>query len=59
VPRKIFPITVICAEEQRGQVIDGLHLNEDAPIAMVQINLTSSVAARANPDPEFFLPSLG
>ena len=31
VPRRIFPITVICAEEQRGQVIDGLHLNEDAP----------------------------
>jgi hypothetical protein len=60
VPRRIFPITVICAEEQRGQVIDGLHLNEDAPTAMVQINLTSSVAeTRANPDPEFFLPSLG
>jgi hypothetical protein len=44
VPRRIFPITVICSEEQRGQVIDGLHLNEDAPTAMVQINLTSSVA---------------
>jgi hypothetical protein len=49
VPRRIFPITVICAEEQRGQVIDGLHLNEDAPTAMGQINLTSSVADSCKP----------
>ena len=59
VPRRIFPITVICAEEQRGQVIDGLHLNEDAPTAMVQINLTSSVSDSCKPRSRILFAVIG